>query len=211
MPIVKSPPPVEEYTPAPYTGHGASAAGLALNPNDYPDFRLMYHPRRWQFFETERGNVWLPNLAALHLVPGLNCVDKDGGTSLAFAEREDMGWTVLRDAVSYVGQHNAQPLPSGKIPKIYLPLWMRPQVMAGTVRVVYDRAEHVKFLIGLVVSGKIPNVEAGVVELLRSRIQDEHDRDSGESTADGKAAGRAKKAAAILAAMDKASPPAALA
>ena len=211
MPIVQTPAPPPEFAPAAYTGHGASAAGLPLNPADYPDFRLMYHPRRWQFFETDSGNVWLPNLAALHLVPGISCIDKDGGTSLAFAEREDRGWTVLRDAGAYVTQYATQPTPSGKVPHVYLPRWMRPQVMAGSVRVVYDRAEHVKFLVGLVVTGKIPNVEAGVVELLRSRVQDEHDRDAGESTADGKAKGRAAKAAKILDAMDKATPPAALA
>lgn len=200
----------DEYT----GGSGGQPSGLPLNPEEYPDFRLMFHPKRWQFFQdSEGGGEWLPALGKLVLVPGIQCVDKDGGTSLAFAEREDRGWTVLRassDLRAYISQYAGRPRASGRVPTIYLERWMHPRMVAGEVKVKYDRDEHVAFLRALVASGRCPRVEDEVVELLRGRVQDELDRDSGESVSDGKAARRAAAASLRLAAMDAASTPATL-
>lgn len=185
-----------------YTGTGATAAGLPLKPDDYPDFRLMFHPKRWQFHPAI--GEWLPRLAPLHLAPGVSCVDKDGGTSLAFAEMEQRGWQVLRRAADYVAQYDAQPLPSGKVPKVYLAKWMVPVLMAGSVVVKYDAEIEIAYLRALIASGQIPAFEDDVKQLLRAKVQDEHDRDAGESTDDGKALARANAAAALLAGMDAA-------
>jgi hypothetical protein len=202
MPIVSS------FEPAAYSGTGANAAGLPLNPNDYPDFRLMFHPKRWRF-NSDIGE-WLPFLAPIHLVPGISAVDKDGGTSLAFAEMEQRGYTVLRDGsgiaspAAYVAQYDTQPLPSGKVPKAYMPKWMVPVLLAGAVVVKHDPEAEVEYLRALVKSGRIPALEDDVKDLLRAKVQDEHDRDAGESTADGKAKARAEAAADILTRMDAA-------
>lgn len=201
MPIVTTPAPTQ-FAAKPYTGSGQSSAGLALNPADYPDFRLMYHPKRWVF--REGCGEWLPYLAPLRLEPGVSCVDKDGSTGLAFAEMEQRGWTVLRNAADYVTQYDARPLPSGKVPTIYMPKWMIPEVVAGEVRVKYHPDVEYEFLRSMIAANRISQIEPEIKAYQRAKIQDEHDRDAGESTLDGKAARRVKAAAELLDAIDAA-------
>lgn len=200
MPIV-SDYPIESY------GGEAARTGLPLNPAEYPDFRLMYHPRRWNFWPSDDGKTgeWLPNLAQFFLVPGLNCVDAGGGTSLAFAERAEKGWTLLMrsvmDPASYIAQAAGVPYKSGKVPVIYMLKWMLPKVVAGVCALKYDREAHRAWLRELVASGKLPPADSEIIALLTSRVQDEYDRDAGEGGADGKAARRAIIAQAQLAQM----------
>lgn len=201
MPIVTTPAP-SQFAAKPYTGSGQSSAGLALNPGDYPDFRLMYHAKRWVF--RDQVGEWLPYLAPLRLEPGVGCVDKDGSTGLAFAEKEQRGWHVLRNAADYVTQYDARPLPSGKVPTIYLPKWMIPEVVAGEVRIKYHPEIEYEFLRAMIAANRISQIEPEIKAYQRAKVQDEHDRDAGESTSDGKAARRAKTAAALLDAMDAA-------
>lgn len=193
---------VNDFAPETYTGTGATRSGLPLNPADYPDFRLMYHPKRWQFRPS--CGEWLPYLAPLHLVPGVSCVDKDGSYSLAVAEMEQRGWHVLRNAADYVAQYKGQPSASGKVPTIYLPKWMIPVVVAGEVKVKYDAEIEFEFLREMIAENRISQIEPDIKAYQRAKIQDEHDRDAGESTSDGKAARRAKSAAAMLDAIDAA-------
>jgi hypothetical protein len=199
-----------DFEPAAYSGRGATARGLPLDPSRYPDTRLMYHPRRWQFFPDEAGGgEWLPNLAELHLVPGLNCVQSDGDVSLAYAERMRAGWVILDspgEVGRYLVEYEGQPTRSGRIPRLYLLRWMVPRIIAGTAQVRYDRDAHLEYLRELVASGRFA-ADAEQIELLRGRVQDERDRDEGESTGDGKAARRAKAATELLARMDAAGMP----
>ena len=167
----------------------------------------MYHPKRWTFYADDEGaGEWLPNLAPLYFTPGVACVDKDGDVSLAMAEKMRRGWIIVEPAAEYIAAYDARPLPSGKVPTIYLPMWMVPTPLANEVRVKYDRETHLDYLRRLVSSGRLPPLEPDVVELIRGRIQDEHDRDAGDSSGDGKAARRAEQAAATLAAMDAVAP-----
>lgn len=193
---------VNDFAPKAYTGTGSNRAGLALNPADYPDFRLMYHPKRWQFRES--AGEWLPYLAPLHLVPGVSCVDKDGSYGLAIVEMQQRGWTVLLNAADYVSQYDGQPSASGKVPVIYLPKWMIPVVVAGEIKVKYDAEIEHEFLREMIATHRISQIEPDIKAYQRAKIQDEHDRDAGESTSDGKAARRAKTAAAMLDAIDAA-------
>lgn len=200
---------VNAFAPKSYAAATAAATGLPLNPADYPDFRLMYHPRRWTFYQNDEGTgEWLPNLAPLYFTPGVACVDKDGDVSLAMAEKMRRGWMIVEPAAEYIAAYDARPLPSGKVPTIYLPVWMVPTPLANEVRVKYDRDTHLEFLRSLVASGRLPELDADVIELIRGRVQDEYERDAGDGSGDGKAARRAEQAAATLAAMDATTPPA---
>lgn len=201
---------VNAYAPKSYSAATAAASGLPLNPADYPDFRLMYHPKRWTFYADENGaGEWLPNLAPLYFTPGVACVDKDGDVSLAMAEKMRRGWLIVEPAADYIAAYDARPLPSGKVPTIYLPVWMVPTPLANEVRVKYDRDTHLDYLRRLVQSGRLPPLDPDVVELIRGRVQDEYERDAGDGSGDGKAARRAEQAAATLAAMDAVNAPAA--
>lgn len=193
-----------DYSPNAYSGRGREARGLPLNPAQYPDTRLMYHPRRWSFFTGGGASEWLPNLAELHLVPGINCIHSDGDPSLAYAERMKAGWLILdsvNDVSTYLVEYDGQPLKSGRVPKIYLLKWMIPRMVAGTCQVKYDAEIHVEWLRELVASGRV-QADPEQIQILRGRIQDAHDRDDGDSSGDGKAARRAKAAAALLAQID---------
>jgi len=194
---------VNQYSPRSYSGTVA-ATGLALNPSDYPDFRLMYHPKRWAFHMTadQSAGEWLPYLAPLMFNPGVNCVDKDGDVSMAYAEQIRQGWTIIEPASDYIAIYDGRPFPSGKVPTIYLPIWMVPTPLGNEVRVKYDKETHHQFLRDLVASGRLPSLDPDAAEIIRNRIQDEHDRDDGDASGDGKAARRAAQAAKVLAAMD---------
>ncbi|NBV20155.1 hypothetical protein [Janthinobacterium sp.] len=198
---------VNAYAPKGYTAATSAAAGLPLNPSDYPDFRLMYHPKRWTFYANEEGTgEWLPNLAPLYFTPGVACVDKDGDVSLAMAEKMRRGWIIVEPAAEYIAAYDGRQLPNGKVPTIYLPVWMVPTPLANEVRVKYDRDTHLDYLRGLVESGRLPPLDPDVIELIRGRVQDEYERDAGDGSGDGKAARRAEAAAATLAAMDATTP-----
>ena len=195
---------VNQYAPKSYSAANTAATGLPLNPADYPDFRLMYHPKRWAFHLTDDGSSgeWLPNLAPLMFTPGVANVDKDGDVSLAFAEKMRKGWIIVEPASDYIATYDARPLPSGKVPTVYLPVWMVPTPLGAEVRVKYDKETHHQFLRDLVASGRLPSLDPDAAEIIRNRVQDEHDRDDGDSSGDGKAARRAAQAAKVLAAMD---------
>jgi hypothetical protein len=194
---------VNQFAPKTYSAAAAST-GLPLNAGDYPDFRLMYHPKRWSFHLTDDGSSgeWLPYLGSLPFIPGVNAVDKDGDVSLAYAEKMRKGWIVIEPASDYIATYDARPLPSGKVPTIHLPIWMVPTSLGNEVRVKYDKETHHQFLRDLVASGRLPALDPDAAEIIRNRIQDEHDRDDGDSAGDGKAARRAAAAAKVLAAMD---------
>jgi hypothetical protein len=196
---------VNQYAPKAYASTAATT-GLALNAGDYPDFRLMYHPKRWAFHLTDDGGAgeWLPYLGQLQFIPGVNAVDKDGDVSLAYAEKMRQGWTIIEPAGDYIATYDARPLPSGKVPTIHLPVWMVPTPLGNEVRVKYDKEAHFEFLRNLVASGRLPALDPDAAEIIRNRVQDEHDRDAGDGPADGKAARRANQAAKVLAAMDAA-------
>jgi hypothetical protein len=196
---------VNQYAPKAYASTAATT-GLALNAGEYPDFRLMYHPKRWAFHMTDDSGTgeWLPYLGQLQFVPGVNAVDKDGDVSLAFAEKMRKGWTIIEPAADYIATYDARPLPSGKVPTIHLPIWMVPTPLGNEVRVKYDKETHFQFLRDLVASGRLPALDPDAAEIIRNRVQDEHDRDAGDGPADGKAARRATQAAKVLAAMDAA-------
>jgi hypothetical protein len=195
---------VNQYSPKSYSGTASTATGLALNPGEYPDFRLIYHPKRWAFHLTDDQSAgeWLPYLATLSFTPGVNCVDKDGDVSLAFATKMREGWTIVEPASDYIATYDARPLPSGKVPQIFLPIWMVPTPLGNEVRVKYDKETHHQFLRDLVASGRLPSLDPDAAEIIRNRVQDEHDRDAGDGSSDGKAARRAAQAAKVLAAMD---------
>lgn len=196
---------VNQYNPKGYQTTAATT-GLALNAGEYPDFRLMYHPKRWAFHLTDDGGAgeWLPYLGQLPFIPGVNAVDKDGDVSLAFAEKMRKGWTIIEPAGDYIATYDARPLPSGKVPTIYLPVWMVPTPLGNEVRLKYDKETHFQYLRDLVASGRLPALDPDAAEIIRNRTQDEHDRDAGDGPADGKAARRATQAAKVLAAMDAA-------
>lgn len=196
---------VNQYSPKGYQ-QTAATTGLALNAGEYPDFRLMYHPKRWAFHLIDNGGAgeWLPYLGQLSFIPGVNAVDKDGDVSLAFAEKMRKGWTIIEPAGDYIATYDARPLPSGKVPTIYLPIWMVPTALGNEVRLKYDKETHFQYLRDLVASGRLPALDPDAAEIIRNRTQDEHDRDAGDGPADGKAARRATQAAKVLAAMDAA-------
>ena len=196
---------VNQYSPKGYQTTAATT-GLALNAGDYPDFRLMYHPKRWAFHLTDDGGAgeWLPYLAQLQFIPGVNAVDKDGDVSMAYAEKMRKGWTIIEPAGDYIATYDGRPLPSGKVPVIYLPIWMVPTPLGNEVRLKYDKETHFQFLRDLVASGRLPALDPDAAEIIRNRVQDEHDRDAGDGPSDGKAARRATQAAKVLAAMDAA-------
>ena len=79
---------------------------------------------------------------------------------------------------------------------------MVPTALGNEVRVKYDKETHHQFLRDLVASGRLPSIEPDAAEIIRNRVQDEHDRDAGDGSSDGKAARRAAQAATVLAAMD---------
>jgi hypothetical protein len=164
----------------------------------------MYHPKRWAFHLTDDGTSgeWLPNLAPLMFTPGVSNVDKDGDVSMAFAEKMRKGWIIVEPASDYIAAYDGRPFPSGKVPTIYLPIWMVPTPLGNEVRVKYDKETHHQFLRDLVASGRLPSLDPDAAEIIRNRIQDEHDRDAGDGSGDGKAARRATQAAKVLAAMD---------
>jgi hypothetical protein len=166
----------------------------------------MYHPKRWAFHLTDDGGAgeWLPYLGQLQFIPGVNAVDKDGDVSMAYAEKMRKGWTIVEPAADYIATYDARPLPSGKVPVIYLPIWMVPTPLGNEVRVKYDKETHFQFLRDLVASGRLPALDPDAAEIIRNRVQDEHDRDAGDGPSDGKAARRATQAAKVLAAMDAA-------
>jgi len=196
---------VNQFAPKTYST-AAAATGLPLNAGDYPDFRLMYHPKRWAFHMTDDGGAgeWLPYLGSLPFIPGVNAVDKDGDVSLAYAEKMRKGWIIIEPASDYIATYDARPLPSGKVPTIYLPIWMVPTPLGSEVRLKYDKETHHQYLRDLVASGRLPSLDPDAAEIIRNRIQDEHDRDAGDGPSDGKAARRATQAAKVLAAMDAA-------
>ena len=193
---------VNQYSPKGYQ-QTAATTGLALNAGEYPDFRLMYHPKRWAFHLTDDGGAgeWLPYLAQLQFIPGVNAVDKDGDVSMAYAEKMRKGWIIIEPAADYIATYDARPLPSGKVPTIYLPIWMVPTALGNEVRVKYDKETHFQYLRDLVASGRLPALDPDAAEIIRNRVQDEHDRDFGDGPSDGKAARRATQAAKVLAAM----------
>jgi hypothetical protein len=195
---------VNQYTAKSYSAATTAATGLALNPSDHPDFRLMYHPKRWAFHLTDDGGAgeWLPYLAPLPFSPGVNNVDKDGSPNLAYATKMRDGWTIVEPAGDYIAVYDGRPLPNGKVPTIYLPVWMVPTPLGNEVRLKYDKEVHYQFLRDLVASGRLPSLDPDAAEIIRNRVQDEHDRDAGDGSGDGKAARRAAQAAKVLAAMD---------
>jgi arylsulfatase A-like enzyme len=75
-------------------------------------------------------------------------------------------------------------------------VWLSEEIPAGP--------DEDEFLREMIAANRISQIEPDIKAYQRAKIQDEHDRDSGESTSDGKAARRAKSAAALLDAIDAA-------
>ncbi len=182
-----------EYNPG-----GASKKVIPILAIDHPDFRLLYHPLRWGFFQATDGasGEWLPLLHRLPLTPGCGNVDKDGDPSTAYGIAQVEGWSVILPSAedSYIAPYDA------KGGTAYLSRWQRVKVLGTVAFVSSDETGYRAWLRDLCRRrGWKP--DADVIAMKRMQLESEVAMDGGDST-DPKGSARAKRGQKTLDAMD---------
>jgi hypothetical protein len=182
-----------DYKPA-----GAAAKGIPLDAKLHPDFRLLYHPLRWDWFQSADGNAgeWLPLLRSLPLTAGVDNVDKDNDPSMAIGIAAQGGWTAIYPSAQdpYIIQHEAL----GGV--AHFSRWERLKVLGTRVFFSSDESGYRAWLRDLCKrQGWKP--DADVIAMKRAQFEAELQMDGGDTT-NPKATARAKNTQRILDAID---------
>lgn len=155
---------------------GVSMADLGITdgvgPSDLPRLGLrapalfLFHPERWMVME---GEV-VPLLGRLPIIAGVSNVKltdaRRGKTSIsqAAAEKAKRGWVILLPDVEGPGTSYLH----SPCPGAYLTRWETAN--AGSSIVTTDGPGYVRWLRGLIASGKLPKPKPYVIEKLRADL-----------------------------------------
>ncbi len=127
----------------------------------------LFHPERWGVVE---GQV-VPLLGRMPIIAGVGnvkLVDQKRGlmsTTIAEAEKAKRGWTKIPINVDGPGtSYIHRPLPG-----VYLTRWETAH--AGSAHVSHDTVGYVRWLRGLIASGKLPAPKPYVLEKLRAKLK----------------------------------------
>lgn len=183
---------------AEYRPSGTAAKVVPIKAHLHPDFRLLFHPLRWDWFQSADGfsGEWLPLLRSLPLSPGVDNVDKDGDPSLAIGIAAQGGWVAIYPSAQdpYIVQHEAE---GGTA---HLTRWERLKVLGGQVFRSTDEKGYRAWLRD--VCGRHGwRPDPDVIAMKRAQIEAELTMDGGD-TNNPKAIGRAKVTQRILDAID---------
>ena len=128
---------------------------------------FLFHPERWGVLE---GQV-VPLLGRMPIIAGVGnvkLVDAKRGllsTSVAEHEKSKRGWTKIRLDVDGPGTSYLHSPLTG----VYLTRWETAH--AGSSVISHDTAGYVRWLRGLVATGKIPRAKPYVLEKIRAKTQ----------------------------------------
>lgn len=181
------------------------AAKIPRRVKKRPRFFFQHHPMRWMFV----GGEWLPQLAKLSIDPGVNGVTEGGGMDLAFAAAMRRGWQIIQPSDPRLGEHQdylvAYPHEAGG--NTYLDPFQEVTVEAGRMFVDAGGENYYAFLRHLVAAGIVQPISANVVRVKSHAVEKKIERLQGAvsiNPANQIAAGKLKRAEAMLAAMRKA-------
>lgn len=183
------------YVPLNPAPSAAAQNALPWLAKDHPPFSLAYHPRRWGWFAAQDGGEWLPILKRIVHVPGVDNVDKDGGTATAFVLAQSRGWTVLPHEVvpgdSYV---RSVPCRDGVA---HVHAWTRIKRVGMEILVSSDEEGYRAWLRRMCeVTGIRPDPD--ILAMRIAQIERECGEDEAQAALDLKARGRAERARAAL-------------
>lgn len=191
-----------EIAPQPYAPTGATRKVLPIRASDHPEYRLRFHPMRWQYhYDTETGKgEWLPSLSRIRIEAGIDNIDKGGRIAPSNALAAEEGWITLDPEVVPGEPYMVRYVAYGG--DAYVPRWVRYQSFGGRALSTSDDAAARDWLRKLVKTGAIPGPDPIVVRMLKSRIEAEYQRDAGAANVDPKAKLRADEAKPRIDAMN---------
>ena len=153
---------------------GQSFGQAGLNVDAEPDFYLRHHPLSWA---VDADGELVPVLDKLHKVPGLNCVDRHGDTTLAEAISAREGWTLIPLAAAEKtdtpdgrpGYVRGYPTARGGV--AWVAAWQTPESIGGKVVWRSDQIGYRAWLKALVERGVIAPPSDVVIESVRQGLQ----------------------------------------
>lgn len=183
---------------AEYRPTGVAQKVVPIKAAMHPDFRLLFHPLRWDWFQSPDGfsGEWLPLLRSLPLSPGVDNVDKDGDPSLAIGIAAQNGWVAIYPSAldPYIVQHEAE----GGI--AHFTRWERIKILGNRVFFSSDEKGYRAWLRDLCGRhGWRPDPD--VIAIKRAQLDAELTMDGGDTT-NPKATARARVTQRILDAID---------
>lgn len=153
---------------------GSARAAQFAKSEMEPAFLLFHHPRRWQL---DADGQPIPALAKMAIEPGIGGVDARGNYSIARAQREQAGETMIVEVAA-----RATDTPDGQPGYVRRTLtaagpyfhsaWERINVVDGEGRLEQlDPAGYRRWLRALVERGVIPDVSERTVTRLRETLE----------------------------------------
>jgi len=143
------------------------ASRQLINLPASPSFFLKWHPARWYM---ANGRL-LPCLGKLVIEPGINGVDARGGHTIAKAEADRRGWTIIPWEVIPDGYVRAYDVRGGVA---HMTRWERPKAIGNRAIIKTDEKGYHAFLQHLLDEGIVPPPDPDIVDAMsdvqRSRI-----------------------------------------
>lgn len=146
------------------------AANKVVNLPPSPDFRLKFHPARWEFTDGQ----WLPQLGKLKLEPGIGGIDGRMNEGTARENARQIGWQIIdQDAIGeeYVVRYEVR----GGF--AHIAKWCTVKHMPGNMpaSVKPDTAAFNAWRRSLIDRGIIPDIDedvkAGFIEMKAAEVE----------------------------------------
>ncbi len=174
------------------------AAQVRLNVPACAKWFYMHHPNRWMFVDGE----WLPQLAKFQIEPGLNAVDKRGDHTIAKAQAEKKGWTLLPwDCIPELGAYIREF--DGRNGYVYLSAWEQVKQVGTQTYIKSDEAGYRDFLRELLKRGIVPAPDPDVLDQIKERTRWELKEDARAASYDPVVKERMEQTKARLDGMSK--------
>tara|TARA_R110000824_G_scaffold78664_4_gene198459 strand:- start:18697 stop:19341 length:645 start_codon:yes stop_codon:yes gene_type:complete len=135
-----------------------------------PPFFLIFNPGEWELGEVGGSATWLPTLALLWEVPGVNNVrgTRNGAdSSMARVKLEEQGRTVLPQSLGYVKR-----LPARGGAWHYCLTWDHTRKIGNKTLTRHDSEGYNRWRLELMESGTIPRPDPDVLEIAIERLSD---------------------------------------